>query len=108
MNAEVTANPEATKFNFDTIVNADSDAPLEKIKAYVERLGASLASAPGGHAFLNGKHMDMNDVCYPSFHFEQGISSSAVYHQDFLRQLQVETQQQQAFLQEKVRTLPYP
>ena len=63
MNAEVVANPEATKFNFDTVVNADSDAPLEKIKAYVDRLGASLASAPGGHAFLNGKHMDMNDVC---------------------------------------------
>ena len=63
MNAEVAANPEATKFNFDTIVNADGDAPLEKIKAYVDRLGASLASAPGGHAFLNGKHMDMNDVC---------------------------------------------
>lgn len=63
MNAEVAANPEATKFNFDTIVNADGDAPLEKIKAYVERLGATLATAAGGHAFLNGKHMDMNDVC---------------------------------------------
>lgn len=62
MNTEVAANPEAVKFNFDTIVNSDSDAPLEKIKAYVERLGATLATAPRGHAFLNGKHMDMNDV----------------------------------------------
>ena len=107
MNAEVVANPEATKFDFDTIVNADNDAPLEKIKAYVDRLGATLASAPGGHAFLNGKHMDMNDVCV-ILPFILSEESQTVYHQDFLRQLQVETQQQQVFLQEKVRTLPYP
>lgn len=36
--------------------------PFEKIGLYADRLGASLAKSPGGHAFFNGKHFDVNDV----------------------------------------------
>ncbi|KIM46645.1 glycosyltransferase family 24 protein [Hebeloma cylindrosporum] len=62
--------------------DAQSLVSLEKIAAYTERLGSTLATSATGHAFFNGKHFDVND--------------------DFLRHLQTEVGVQMQFLQEKV------
>ena len=50
--------------DFDTIVHGTSESSvnLGNVRAYAERLGTTLASAPRGHTFLNGKHFDMDDV----------------------------------------------
>jgi hypothetical protein len=50
--------------DFDDIVRGTSNysVNLGKARAYAERLEATLASAPRGHAFFNGKHFDMDDV----------------------------------------------
>ncbi|PIL30079.1 hypothetical protein GSI_07656 [Ganoderma sinense ZZ0214-1] len=55
---------------------------LEKQRAYALRLGTSLASAPQGHAFFNGKHFDLDD--------------------DFLRYLQTESAEHLQHVQLKV------
>jgi UDP-glucose:glycoprotein glucosyltransferase len=50
--------------DFDAIVTGalESSISLDKVRTYAERLGATLASAPLGHTFLNGKHFDIDDV----------------------------------------------
>jgi hypothetical protein len=53
--------------DLDTILsgkNVDEDQAglVKKATIYAERLGATLSSSPSGHAFINGKHFDMNDV----------------------------------------------
>ena len=52
--------------SFDAVVNpieADESEPLlVKARKYSRRLGTDLASASQGHAFVNGKHFEMNDV----------------------------------------------
>ena len=35
---------------------------VEKARAYAARLGATAAAALHGHAFVNGKHFDLDDV----------------------------------------------
>ncbi|KAF5311086.1 hypothetical protein D9619_007791 [Psilocybe cf. subviscida] len=76
--------PEALIASLETILNDESDEalPLEKLLAYQDRLSASLASSPGGHAFFNGKHMTVDE--------------------EFLRNLQVEMSTQMQFFQEQV------
>ncbi|KAF5357223.1 hypothetical protein D9756_006756 [Leucocoprinus leucothites] len=61
-------------------------APLEKIRQYVERLGASKKESESGrgHAFFNGRYLALDD--------------------DFLRVLQTEATQQMQWLQEKIYT----
>ena len=56
--------PEALITSLDTILNDESDEalPLEKLLAYQDRLSTSSASSPGGHAFFNGKHMNVDEV----------------------------------------------
>lgn len=56
--------PEALITSLETILNDESDEalPLEKLLAYQDRLSASPASSPGGHAFFNGKHMTVDEV----------------------------------------------
>ncbi len=39
---------------------------LEKQRVYATRLSLTLATAPQGHVFFNGKHYDLDDV---SIHF---------------------------------------
>ncbi|KAF4618673.1 hypothetical protein D9613_009850 [Agrocybe pediades] len=76
-------NPEADIPTLDAIYAGDRDeAPLQKISAYSERLGTTLAASDMGHAFFNGKHFDVDD--------------------DFLRNLQIELGTQVNYLQEKV------
>ncbi|KAI0073110.1 glycosyltransferase family 24 protein [Panus rudis PR-1116 ss-1] len=55
---------------------------IEKAQHYSKRLGADLFSAPQGHAFINGKHFNLDD--------------------DFLRNMQSETGQQMQYLQEQL------
>ncbi|KAF8812128.1 hypothetical protein BYT27DRAFT_7133469 [Phlegmacium glaucopus] len=83
--AELEQDPEAPKPDLKSILegaDADVQVPLDKIAAYTERLDATPDTSPLGHAFFNGKHLDMND--------------------DFIRKLQIEFTQQLGFLQEKV------
>ena len=49
-----------------TNLGEESEDPLKKAEVYAERLGATLSSSPTGHAFINGKHFDMNEVCRDS------------------------------------------
>lgn len=58
--------PEALITSLESILNDDSDEalPVEKLLAYQDRLSASLASSLGGHAFFNGKHMNVDEVNY--------------------------------------------
>lgn len=39
-------------------------ARVEKARAYAERLSLDVASSPQGHAFVNGKHLELDDVRY--------------------------------------------
>ncbi|KAG5636220.1 hypothetical protein H0H81_008754 [Sphagnurus paluster] len=61
---------------------ATPSAPLDKVQTYSERLGATLSTAPLGHVFMNGKHLDFND--------------------EFMRHMQNELSRQLQFLQEQV------
>ena len=49
---------------FESVINdsEESDAKIAKARAYAQRLGTTSASAPQGHAFLNGKHYELDDV----------------------------------------------
>nr|GAT58270.1 predicted protein [Mycena chlorophos] len=59
------ATPEAAGFDFDSVIEGDPDGAVElsiqKSRVYAERLGATLAESPGGHGFVNGKHLDIDD-----------------------------------------------
>lgn len=48
--------------DFDFITTKGVDIPLEKIQQYTKRLGVSLASAPDGEVFINGKPVEMSGV----------------------------------------------
>jgi UDP-glucose:glycoprotein glucosyltransferase len=60
-----TSLKEGVVAEFDAIIDDAPEVPqmaMEQARAYAERLGANLASASQGHAFVNGKHFDMDDV----------------------------------------------
>lgn len=64
--AELEADPEAPKPDLNSILegdDADAQPLFDKIAAYTERLDTTSATSPLGHAFFNGKHLDMGDVC---------------------------------------------
>ena len=51
--------------SFDEILFGNDDninARIESAKLYTVRLDATLASYSTGHAFVNGKHFDLDDV----------------------------------------------
>ena len=56
--------------DFDSVIGEISEPStgLGQVRAYADRLDATLASSRKGHAFVNGKHFDMDDV---------GVSSKA-------------------------------
>lgn len=53
---------------FDTIVDGKilPTDKLESTKAYVKRMGATLSASPGGHCFVNGKHLEMDGASFLS------------------------------------------
>ncbi|KAF9027018.1 hypothetical protein BDZ89DRAFT_1102004 [Hymenopellis radicata] len=68
---------------FDFVIGGElAQAKAEGIKAYTERLSATMSSSPEGHCFINGKHYDMNE--------------------NFLRAMQNEVAQQLQHLQEQI------
>ncbi|KAJ6562664.1 glycosyltransferase family 24 protein [Mycena capillaripes] len=75
---------ESAPLDFEAIVRGDGPETLslERGRSYAERLGASLAASPNGHAFVNGKHLDLDD--------------------NFWRAMQAEIQQQLQHYQEAV------
>jgi UDP-glucose:glycoprotein glucosyltransferase len=105
--AELEQDPEAPKPDLESILagsDADSQPPLDRIAAYTERLDATHATSPLGHAFFNGKHFEMGDVCsflYLSLTVEFNTNRCR-FLKNFIRQLQIEINQQMSFLQEKV------
>ncbi|EIN08165.1 glycosyltransferase family 24 protein [Punctularia strigosozonata HHB-11173 SS5] len=66
---------------FEEVVNSPS---LDKVRAYTQRLQADASSSPTGHAFVNGKHFDIDD--------------------EFLRNMQNEISQQMLHLQQRIYT----
>ncbi|KDQ07300.1 glycosyltransferase family 24 protein [Botryobasidium botryosum FD-172 SS1] len=72
---------EASK-DFDAIVSGLYEDRIEAARSYSERLGASLAASAGGHAFVNGKHLDVDE--------------------NFFRGLQSETNTVTNYLQEQI------
>ncbi|TFK48915.1 glycosyltransferase family 24 protein [Heliocybe sulcata] len=72
--------------DLDAMVGSESGSELEMnvkgVAQYAKRLGATLAASPSGHAFVNGKHYDLDD--------------------EFLRNMQVEISAQLQHIQEKV------
>ena len=45
--------------SFDDVLNGPFP---ENARAYAQRLQADAVSSPAGHAFVNGKHFDVDDV----------------------------------------------
>ena len=105
--AELEQDPGASKPDLESILE-DSDADIQhtfdKIAAYTERLDATHANSPLGHAFFNGKHLDMSEVCsflYFSLTVEFKTNRGR-FMKNFIQQLQIELNQQMTFYQEKV------
>lgn len=56
---------EEIALSFEAVINGEFDGSqrmLDGAKAYAQRLDATLLSCPTGHAFLNGKHLDVDNV----------------------------------------------
>lgn len=70
--------------DFNAIVNGVAKIPLEKVQAYCKRLGVSSLSSSKGDAFVNGRHIGMDD--------------------NFLRYLQVEIGNQLQVVQQMLYT----
>ena len=101
--AELEQNPEAPKPDLISIIEgSDTDTqPLDRIAAYTERLDAT---SPLGHAFFNGKHFDMGDVCsFLSLSLTVEFKTNCgCFLKNLIWQLRVEINQQMSFLQDKV------
>ncbi|TFY57738.1 hypothetical protein EVJ58_g6843 [Rhodofomes roseus] len=69
----------------DKILNGETeglDESIQKARAYATRLGATVSSAPHGHAFVNGKHFELDD--------------------QFLQFMQVELREEMRYVQEQL------
>ncbi|KAF7321048.1 hypothetical protein HMN09_00192100 [Mycena chlorophos] len=80
------ATPEAAGFDFDSVIEGDPDGAVEvsiqKSRVYAERLGASLAESPGGHGFVNGKHLDIDDSFWRAMQGE--VARQLQYFQEMI------------------------
>jgi hypothetical protein len=76
---------------------------LDKARKYAMRLDALKDSSPNGHAFVNGKHLDVNDVCliFPFIVLIAAVTQTMTTLQELLRYTQVEISHQLQHLQEK-------
>jgi hypothetical protein len=63
---EASATAEPAPLDFETVVAEEGPESLSlaRGRTYVDRLGAGLAAFSKGHGFVNGKHLDMDDVSY--------------------------------------------
>jgi hypothetical protein len=53
------------KRTWDEVVSTESESSvttITKAREYARRLDIDLESSSGGHAFINGRHYDVNDV----------------------------------------------
>lgn len=93
------SNPETKVVDFEDLTEGyiEESVPLTKVKAYTDRLDASLSTSPQGHTFFNGKHIPMNMVCIPCI-----FKVTPNFAQDFLQQLQGELGEQMGWFQERV------
>ncbi|KAF9513801.1 glycosyltransferase family 24 protein [Hydnum rufescens UP504] len=88
---------------FDSVIQLAAEEKLGRAREYSRRLGATASSFPGGHAFVNGKHFDFDDVGV--FIILRIVSMlMKVDDQDFLKNLQIENAKQTQFLQEEILT----
>jgi hypothetical protein len=53
---------EDSEANFDSIIEGVTGISLEKAQSYAKRLGVTSESNAEGHAFVNGKHINMDGV----------------------------------------------
>ena len=65
---------DGSTLDLDTIIGSsgslptsDVEAAVEKARAYAKRLGVTLKSSPQGHAFINGKHVEIAEVAIRNF-----------------------------------------
>ena len=73
--------------DLDAILDGTSDPDsglIEKARQYAQRLDAKKNSSPDGHAFVNGKHIDVDDV---SSHFVLPAGPVLIYFQHYCRNL---------------------
>ena len=75
---------------------------FDRTQSYVDRLAADLSSSPMGHAFFNGRYMEMGDVRYFCFLTKRTQLINNDIKQDFLRSIQLEVMDHMRHLQEKV------
>lgn len=54
-------------------------APVAKITAYTERLGANAAAAPHGQVFVNGKPFEFDDACLSSLFLSSHVRLMLVF-----------------------------
>jgi UDP-glucose:glycoprotein glucosyltransferase len=50
--------------NLESLIGTEGSlvVDLNKTRGYAERLGVKLSHSPTGHAFVNGKYFEMDDV----------------------------------------------
>ncbi len=53
--------PEGIETDLDVVLEG-GEGDLDAARSYATRLSATLATAPQGHVFFNGKHFDLDDV----------------------------------------------
>ena len=61
---------EEEAMSFESVLGSATDeleTRFSKARMYAQRLGATAASSPDGHIFINGKHHVANDVCCRAF-----------------------------------------
>lgn len=103
--AELEQNPEAPQPNLESILEGsdiDTQPSFDKIAAYIERLDATHATSPLGHAFFNGKHLDMGDVC--SFFYFLSSKLIAVVSQELNQTTSNRTQPANVFSARESKT----
>lgn len=54
--------PEDPPLPFDSVIQQGAEEKILRAAEYSSRLGTTVSSFPAGHAFVNGKHFDFNDV----------------------------------------------
>ncbi|KAJ7185207.1 UDP-glucose:glycoprotein glucosyltransferase-domain-containing protein [Mycena filopes] len=86
--SESTPEDSAT-FDFEAILRGEAPEALslERCRLYVDRLDAGLATSSGGHAFVNGKHLDVDDSFWRAMqgevaqqlqHFQEAVYSGKI------------------------------
>jgi hypothetical protein len=55
-------SPEDPSLSFDLVIQQGAEETILRAAEYSSRLGTTSSSFPAGHAFVNGKHFDFNDV----------------------------------------------